>query len=81
MELFTLLGRLSTKFWSVSVGNVVYSSRRTFVRSDTDIGLEDIAHRSCFQYFLHNGLTFHSFSSFQMNLVALSFECGLFEQG
>ena len=37
-------GKLSTRFRSVSVGISAHSSRKAFVRSDTDVGREGLAH-------------------------------------
>src|SRR4029434_6078389 len=38
----TLLGRLSTNFWSVSVGIGAHSFCRAFMRSGTDVGREGL---------------------------------------
>ena len=40
----TLLGKLSTKFRSVFMGIFDHSSSSAFVRSDTDVGPEGLAH-------------------------------------
>ena len=37
-------GKLSTRFWRVSVGIFAHSGKRAFVRSDTDVGREGLAH-------------------------------------
>jgi len=44
MTAATLLGRLSARFWSVSVGICAHSAKRAFVRSGTDVGRESLAH-------------------------------------
>ena len=43
----TLLGRLSTRFRSVSMGMFDHSSRSAFVRSGTDVGREGLAQSPC----------------------------------
>lgn len=41
------LGRVSTRFWNVAVGNSVHSAGTALIRSYNDVGQEGLAHSLC----------------------------------